>query len=332
MSKLHVLRKKRKGKALRRGVVFSSLLLFLSITVHAESSERAAKVENNDFAVDVSYFQMSDNGSIPFKNYYLERLNVEEQKLFEKKEQERANRLSLISQRLEKIQKERAKSDKAELALLKKQQEDEEKALKKIVSDNRKAKEKELTRLKRIDQGKVVVNNSTQKLATSKTEYSKTLSSKSDTSKQSISSTPTSSSSFSVKNEQKYTKSIDDGDYISKQVDIVATAYTFGDAQNGPGNGMMTASGRKLRLGTLAAPKDIGFGTIVNLPSVEDALGVSQLTVWDRGGAIKRLDADTIRIDICFPDYKSAMNFGVRRYENVTIKVPKVPVKYQLEK
>lgn len=329
MSKLHVLRKKRKGKALRRGVVFSTLLLFLSITVHAETSERAAIVEDNDFAVDVSYFQMSDNGSIPFKNYYLERLNVEEQKLFEKKEQERANRLSLISERLEKIQKERAKSDKAELNLLKEQQEAEEKKLKQIVADNRKAKEKEQTRLRRLEDSKVAVNNSTQTLATSKTDYKKTLSAKSVAPKQTTSNS--SPSSFSVKNEQKYKKTVDDGDYISKQVDIVATAYTFGDAQNGPGNGMMTASGRKLRLGTLAAPKDIGFGTIINLPSVEDSLGVSQLTVWDRGGAIKRLDADTIRIDICFPDYKSAMNFGVRRYENVTIKVPKVPVKYQLE-
>lgn len=105
--------------------------------------------------------------------------------------------------------------------------------------------------------------------------------------------------------------------YIKKMMDVEVTAYTFNHGAN------ITASGRKLQVGYVAAPRDISFGSIVDIPSIEKRLGVKQLTVYDRGGAIKRLGSNKIRIDVAFPTYSEAIKFGRKTYRNVPVYVKK---------
>lgn len=103
--------------------------------------------------------------------------------------------------------------------------------------------------------------------------------------------------------------------YVKKTMDVEVTAYTFNHGAN------ITASGRKLQVGYTAAPREIPFGSIVDIPSIEKQLGVKQLTVYDRGGAIKRLSSNKIRIDVAFPTYAQAIKFGRKTYKNVPVYV-----------
>lgn len=103
--------------------------------------------------------------------------------------------------------------------------------------------------------------------------------------------------------------------YIKKTMDVEVTAYTFNHGAN------ITASGRKLQVGYTAAPREIPFGSFVDIPSIEKQLGVKQLTVYDRGGAIKRLSSNKIRIDVAFPTYAQAIKFGRKTYKNVPVYV-----------
>ena len=105
--------------------------------------------------------------------------------------------------------------------------------------------------------------------------------------------------------------------YVKKMMDVEVTAYTFNHGAN------ITASGRKLQVGYVAAPRDISFGSIVDIPSIEKRLGVKQLTVYDRGGAIKRLSSNKIRVDVAFPTYAEAIKFGRKTYRNVPVYVKK---------
>lgn len=105
--------------------------------------------------------------------------------------------------------------------------------------------------------------------------------------------------------------------YVKKVVDVEVTAYTFGYGAN------RTASGKKLKVGYVAAPREYKFGSIVDIPSIEKRLKVSKLPVYDRGGAIKRLSGNKIRIDVAFPSYSEAIKFGRKTYHNVSIYVPR---------
>lgn len=82
------------------------------------------------------------------------------------------------------------------------------------------------------------------------------------------------------------------------------TAYTAHDAgMDGLGicaNGEQAQGGR-----TIAAPKDIPFGSQIFIPALDHTY-----TVMDRGGAIK---GD--RLDIFMEDPKSAVKFGVQYLE-----------------
>lgn len=111
------------------------------------------------------------------------------------------------------------------------------------------------------------------------------------------------------------TSSVASSQYIKKTMDVEVTAYTFNHGAN------ITASGRKLQVGYTAAPREIPFGSIVDIPSIEKQLGVKQLTVYDRGGAIKRLGTNKIRIDVAFPSYAQAIKFGRKTYKNVPVYV-----------
>lgn len=105
--------------------------------------------------------------------------------------------------------------------------------------------------------------------------------------------------------------------YYKKVMDVEVTAYTFNYGSN------ITASGKRLAVGDVAAPREIPFGSIVDIPSIERKIGKSTLKVYDRGGAIKRLSGNKIRIDVAFPSYSSAIQFGRKTYHNVPIYIKK---------
>jgi 3D (Asp-Asp-Asp) domain-containing protein len=105
--------------------------------------------------------------------------------------------------------------------------------------------------------------------------------------------------------------------YVKKVMDVEVTAYTFRKGAN------RTASGKKLQVGYVSAPREISFGSIVDIPGIEKQLGVAELKVYDRGGAIKRLSSNKIRIDVAFPTRSGALKFGRKTYKNVTIYVKK---------
>lgn len=62
-----------------------------------------------------------------------------------------------------------------------------------------------------------------------------------------------------------------------------------------------TASGASAKGLIVAAPKDIPFGTKINIP------GYGLATVEDRGGVIKGK-----RLDVLFPTHQEALNWGVK--------------------
>lgn len=91
-------------------------------------------------------------------------------------------------------------------------------------------------------------------------------------------------------------------------VTIIATAYTSAAEENGGWAGM-NAIGGKLGPGCIAAPKDIPFQTKIRIS------GLGVFNVEDRGGAIKRVSSDIIRIDVWMDSYNEAMKFGRRIYK-----------------
>jgi len=92
-----------------------------------------------------------------------------------------------------------------------------------------------------------------------------------------------------------------------KGVKIIATAYCSCSKCCGKSDGN-TASGKIAEWWTIAVPKDIPFGSTIYLD------GWGTFTAWDRGGAIKRVDDDTIKIDIWFPTHQEALNFGKQEF------------------
>lgn len=89
---------------------------------------------------------------------------------------------------------------------------------------------------------------------------------------------------------------------------IIATAYTSAAEENG-GYAGMNAIGGTLGPGCIAAPKDIAFHTKIRIS------GLGVFNVEDRGGAIKRLSDDIIRVDVWMNSYSEAMRFGKRIYK-----------------
>lgn len=77
-------------------------------------------------------------------------------------------------------------------------------------------------------------------------------------------------------------------------VNIVATFYSALGEENG-GYAGINALGGKLKQGSLAVPKDIPLGTKFYIE------GYGNFVADDRGGAIKRIDSNTIKVDIFVP-------------------------------
>jgi 3D (Asp-Asp-Asp) domain-containing protein len=81
----------------------------------------------------------------------------------------------------------------------------------------------------------------------------------------------------------------------------VVTAYCHCRKCCGKTNGI-TASGARVRLGSVAASSSIPFGTKLHIPGYGEAI------VLDRGGDIKGT-----RIDVYFPTHKEALRWGRKR-------------------
>lgn len=92
-----------------------------------------------------------------------------------------------------------------------------------------------------------------------------------------------------------------------RKMNIVATAYTSNIICCGKDDGI-TSSGVIATGGTIAAPSDIPFGTKIKIN------GLGTFKVQDRGGAIVRVNSNTIRVDIWKPTYWEALKFGVQRF------------------
>ena len=86
------------------------------------------------------------------------------------------------------------------------------------------------------------------------------------------------------------------------------TAYCPGECCCGKWADGITASGRRATGLIVAAPPNIPFGTVLDIP------GYGWASVEDRGGAIKGM-----RLDVLFPTHQEALNWGVQ-YLDVTVK------------
>lgn len=101
-------------------------------------------------------------------------------------------------------------------------------------------------------------------------------------------------------------------------LNIIATAYTASADECGNDRGI-TASGTKVSLsrGTIAAPYDIPFYTKIMIPELD-----KEFIVEDRGNRqyIKRINDNTIRIDVYMKTKNEARAFGVKRLRGYIVK------------
>lgn len=97
-------------------------------------------------------------------------------------------------------------------------------------------------------------------------------------------------------------------------ITLVCTAYSSTFADCGKSDGI-TASGVPAHTGTVAAPRDVKFGTKIKIPGIESFTGINIFNVEDRGGAITRINNNTIKLDVWFPTEREAINFGRRIYK-----------------
>lgn len=106
-----------------------------------------------------------------------------------------------------------------------------------------------------------------------------------------------------------------------KEINIIATAYTSSDEDCGKNDGI-TASGYMANSGVIALPKDMKFGTVLEIEGLGKKVGL------DRGGAIVRIDGNTIKVDVWFPTANQAKNFGVKKLKGKVLYEPKVGLAY----
>lgn len=106
-----------------------------------------------------------------------------------------------------------------------------------------------------------------------------------------------------------------------KSVNVVVTFYTSLPSENGGYTGMNAVDG-KLGVGSLAAPKDIPFGTTFVIDGLPADTQTNTFVVDDRGGAIKWIDSNTMKLDVYISRkqgendseyYRRVNNLGVYR-------------------
>lgn len=107
------------------------------------------------------------------------------------------------------------------------------------------------------------------------------------------------------------------GEY--KSVNVVVTFYTSLPSENGGNTGMNAINGM-LKVGSLSAPKDIPFGTTFIIEGLPADTQTNTFVVDDRGGAIKWIDSNTMKLDVYISRkqgesdseyYKRVNNLGV---------------------
>lgn len=84
-----------------------------------------------------------------------------------------------------------------------------------------------------------------------------------------------------------------------KYFDVIVTYYTNNYESCGKTDGI-GANNKKLNYGHIALPKEFPFGTKINLE------GMGTFECQDRGGAIKRIDENTIVVDVYIPNATEA--------------------------
>lgn len=82
-----------------------------------------------------------------------------------------------------------------------------------------------------------------------------------------------------------------------RSIGVRVTFYTGLARENG-GYEEKNALGYSLKIGSLAAPKDIPFGTVFIIEGLPKDVGTDIFIVDDRGGAITRMNANTIKVDV----------------------------------
>lgn len=104
--------------------------------------------------------------------------------------------------------------------------------------------------------------------------------------------------------------------YYWEEIKVEATAYCSCKYCTGWGKNI-TASGVTPSRGTIAAPRNIPFGTVIKLD------GLGEFTVQDRGGGIK-LKNGVVLIDVWMPSHQEALQFGRKKNLKGWIKVEQV--------
>nr|WP_307991060.1 hypothetical protein [uncultured Niameybacter sp.] len=80
-------------------------------------------------------------------------------------------------------------------------------------------------------------------------------------------------------------------------INVRVSFYTGLAIENG-GYEELNALGAPLTIGSLAAPSDIPFGTSFIIKNLPPDVQTDTFTVDDRGGAIKRINHNTIKVDV----------------------------------
>lgn len=80
-------------------------------------------------------------------------------------------------------------------------------------------------------------------------------------------------------------------------INVRVSFYTGLACENG-GYAERNAIGGPLQIGSLAAPQDIPFGTSFIIKNLPQDVSTDTFIVDDRGGAIKRINDNTIKVDV----------------------------------
>ena len=100
---------------------------------------------------------------------------------------------------------------------------------------------------------------------------------------------------------------------IGKPVKAELTAYCNDPRCTGQSKKSLTAMQTETRLGVIAAPSNIPFGSKIYIPALKNYKADGIFKVEDRGGAIKVKKDGTYVIDVWVPTYEEAIKFGRKK-------------------
>lgn len=105
-----------------------------------------------------------------------------------------------------------------------------------------------------------------------------------------------------------------------QEINIICSAYTSDPSENGSGLGI-TAKGTKLRSGICAIPREFALGTKIYVQGLDSFIGINELSGEDYGNSsyVRRIDNNTIKIDVFMSSKQQALNFGIRKFKGYII-------------